>query len=76
MAKMIALRQVAGMSACAIARLKRWVKYWSPAGPRGWSWWMLRLSGLSAFEVPEALMASRTSCGEKGLKPCFGASFE
>jgi len=68
MAMMIALRQMAGMSACAIDRLKRWVKYWIPAGPRWRRWWMLRLSGPSAVEVPDSFMASRTSCGVKGLK--------
>jgi len=30
--------------------------------------WMLRLSGPSAVEVPDSFMASRTSCGVKGLK--------
>ena len=49
-----------GMLACWIDRLKRWVRYWSPWGPRCLRWWMVRPSGPGARELPLSRMALET----------------
>ena len=56
---------MAGILQWLIERLYRWMRYWSPRGPRFLMWWMVSSSGPTVRELLLFLIACKTKSGEK-----------